>query len=677
MASRAELVVALKAVNEATKILQEVQGDIKGVGETAKGTTGPLGKMGGALGDLGKAAAVGFAAVSTAALGAGVGLFKLGQSFDDAFDTIAIGTGATGDVLEGLKDTFKDTFTSVPTDMGKAAQAIADLNTRTGATGEFLQGMSMRMLEMTRLTGGDLSRNIEGVTRLMGDWGINVEDSLPAMDKLFVAAQATGIGIDKLSQQMVQFGAPLRQMGFDFDTSAALLAKFEKEGVNAELVMGSMRVALGKMARDGIDAEQGLRETMAAIRDAGSASEANALALELFGARAGPDMAAAIREGRFAVDDLIAAMGDSGGAIQNTAAATADFGEKWTLFKNQALVALEPVATKVLELSTEVMSTLLTEGVPRMRQFVAFWQTDMQPRIEAFVSWLRPRLVEAAAFFTETIIPAIQDLAARAEVEFAKFREYYETDLKPAIDNIVTAAIWAVEQFKKHWPEIEKVVEPVMKAIALVIETAVKTIALSLGIIVDLLGGDFSGAWDKAKQIVIGVVTAMKDEMLLFKDTLKGLAPLVKEGALAIGGAIKDGIVEGLEAAGGLVADVHNALAALLEGAVNYVIDQVNDAVSFTIKNPLGPDVTVNPPDIPRVSLPRMAQGGVVVAGDNPSGIEAIVPLERAHEFGFGGGGHVTITINALDARSVEEWLTREGASLIRTALEREVRFAA
>jgi hypothetical protein len=34
------------------------------------------------------------------------------------------------------------------------------------------------------------------------------------MDKLFGAGQAFGIGLDSLAGKLVQFGAPLRQMGF-------------------------------------------------------------------------------------------------------------------------------------------------------------------------------------------------------------------------------------------------------------------------------------------------------------------------------------------------------------------------------------------------------------------------------------------------------------------------------
>ena len=279
----------------------------------------------------------------------------MGTDVDKAYDSIRVGTGATGDVLDGLKGDFKAVAGTVVDDMGTVGQVLADLNTRTGATGEDLQGLTKRVLDLSRITGTDAVSNVASLTRVFGDWSIATEDQGATLDALFRASQSTGIGVDQLGQSVVQFGAPLRQVGFSFEQSIGLLGKFEKEGVNSELVMGSLRIALGKMAKEsstvneqqqkvndsqaayakavkkygegsdearkanaalaesqaGLDSAmasanvpQKLQEQIAAIKAAGTAGEANTLALELFGARAGPDMAAAIREGRFDLGEL-------------------------------------------------------------------------------------------------------------------------------------------------------------------------------------------------------------------------------------------------------------------------------------------------------------------------------------------------------------------------------------
>ena len=91
-------------------------------------------------------AAVGGIAVATgkAVVEAGKYLTDLGSQFDKASDAIRIGTGATGEALDGLLDDFDEVYKSVPTTMEDASKAIADYNTRLGLTGPVLQDISSR-----------------------------------------------------------------------------------------------------------------------------------------------------------------------------------------------------------------------------------------------------------------------------------------------------------------------------------------------------------------------------------------------------------------------------------------------------------------------------------------------------------------------------------------------------
>src|SRR5690606_3076636 len=147
----------------------------------------------------------------------GTGLFKVGQTFDEAFDTIRVGTGATGDALDSLKDDFRAVVRDVPADFESASTAVADLNTRLGLTGAPLQDLAKQTLELTRITGGDRSWNVESVTRMFGDWGVEAGQMDESLDAVFRASQATGPSVDRLSQLMVKFGSPLRQLGFGFE----------------------------------------------------------------------------------------------------------------------------------------------------------------------------------------------------------------------------------------------------------------------------------------------------------------------------------------------------------------------------------------------------------------------------------------------------------------------------
>ena len=329
-------------IKEAEQKLKELSNRIETAGKKMKGFGEGLSK----------------ATAPLVALGALSAKFAL--DYDDAVDSILIGTGAVGEKLEGLEASFKKIAAKVPQDMAQSSKAIADLNTRLGLTGEGLETLSITMLDSSRMLGEDLGGMIAQSTKAMNDWGVSAKDSTGFMDMLFVASQETGISISSLSEQLYKFGSPLRQMGFDVETVTAMLGSFEKAGVNTELVMGSMRIALGKMAKAGIkDLPEALRTAIAAIKSAKTDGEAATIALQVFGAKAGPDMAAAIREGRLEVDELVKTLGKSEGAISRTAEATDGFAKQIGRMKNQVAISLEPLGTKIVKIAEDYMPSLL------------------------------------------------------------------------------------------------------------------------------------------------------------------------------------------------------------------------------------------------------------------------------------------------------------------------------
>jgi TP901 family phage tail tape measure protein len=332
--------------------LVNFQGDYKGLIGGAKGAGTKSGGM--AAASFAKKFAMGVAAAGAV----GAALYKVGESFDKAFDNIIVGTGATGDALEGLKGDFRAVFGSTAASMDDTSTAIADLNTRLGVTGKPLQDLSKQFLDLSRITKTDVSANIASASRAFGDWGIAVDDQSDALDKMFTVSQQTGIGLDSLANNVVQFGAPLRQFGFSFEESIAIFGKWEKEGVNAQLVMGGLKQGLGRFSKAGKDPERELGRVTEAIKSAGSAGEANQIAIEAFGVRAGPDMAAAVREGRFEIGDLVSALDGAGGSIAQASKDTESFSEKWKIFTNKVLLVLEPIAMRVFDFMGDAMDAM-------------------------------------------------------------------------------------------------------------------------------------------------------------------------------------------------------------------------------------------------------------------------------------------------------------------------------
>lgn len=311
---------------------------------------------------------------------------KAAYDLDDAFDKIRAGTGATGKALEGLKDDFRVVARDVPHDFDTVATVIADVNTRLGYAGKGLQDFSKAVIDASRLTGSNFSSTLNASARAMQSWNVAVDDSVGFMDKLFITSQSTGITLDRLAERVARDGATFRQLGFEVEQAMALLGNFEKQGVEVEKTSMALRMAVSNLSRAGVkDLGAGFREAVEAIKNAGSAAEANAIAIKVFGSRAGPEMAAAIREGRFAIEGLVKDLDNASGAIQQTVKDTDGFAENIVRMKNKIDLVFEPLGNRLLAIAEEAMDPWLE----RMDE-MAFSFTDAEIKAGLYAASLGP-----------------------------------------------------------------------------------------------------------------------------------------------------------------------------------------------------------------------------------------------------------------------------------------------
>lgn len=350
-------------------------------------------------------AAVGGIAVATgkAVVEAGKYLKDLGGQFDEAADAIRIGTGATGDALDGLLDDFDEVYKSVPTTMEDASKAIADYNTRLGLTGPQLQEISKQALQVSDMLGDDLGDVIEESSQAFQQWNIDADNMGGAMDYIFKVSQSTGMGFTDLMSNMQKFGPQLQEMGYSFETASALMGQLDKAGVNTEEVLSAMKKSVGALAKEGISASDGLAMYYEQIKNAGTAAEAASIASEIFGTKAGSTMAAAIRDGTLAVGDLTESLLENGETIAGAAEDTYDFAERLQIMKQGLEVALKPMANTVfdgLNKFMPVLQKLMEQIVPVISDAVE----AAAPFVEEFLM--------GAADALEDVLPLISQLAA-------------------------------------------------------------------------------------------------------------------------------------------------------------------------------------------------------------------------------------------------------------------------
>jgi hypothetical protein len=502
----AQLNFAIRAINEASKVLKEVGGDVDSLGHSASSSGGMLGSFGSTLASVGKIAG-GFIVAE--------GIMKL-----------------PGFLMGAAKGAAEDEAATMRLD-----RALQNYVESAELQGDALQSLNSDM-EMRIATGQRLAFSDDDIRDSMQKLIASTDDYAEAGRRQKVAMDlARGAGI------------PLAQ-------ASTLLGKVTEENVNV-------------FKRMGITMKEG-------------ATEADVLATitAKFGGQAetyAKSNAGLYEQSKLRMSELVETIGTHVLPIMNKIV---------TAMVDHVIPAAEQMAEKIGPVA-ELIGAYFNEIVfPVLRQLGAFFIEHILPRIQQFIT---------------AVLPLLRQFAAIVQEKFAEFRVYYEEEIAPALANIMSAFQAIVQWVTDNWPLIIGIIGPIIEQAVNIIRTAFVVLTSLLDAVIQLLQGDFTGAWRAVERAVEAI-------WLGIENTIK------------------------------------NSTNAII-GMMNVLISAWN-RLSFSVNIPfLGP-MQVDTPDLPLI--PRLAEGGIVRA--RPGGTlaligeggsdEAVIPLNRA------GGGLAPIVIH-------------------------------
>lgn len=604
-------------------------------------------------------------AIGKATIEAGKYLVDLGGEFDNVVDTIRIGTGATGDALDALTDDFNEVYKSVPTTMEDASQAIADYNTRLGLTGPELQNISKQAIQVSDMLGDDLGSVIEESSQAFQAWNIDAADMGDAMDYVFKASQSTGLGFTDLMSNVQQFGPQLQEMGYSFEEATALIGQLDKAGVNTSEVLSAMKKSVSALAADGLSASEGLEIYADKIKNAGSMAEATTIAAEIFGTKAGSTMAAAIRDGSLSVADLTAELEKSGETIGGAAEDTYDFAERLQIFKQQAQVALEPLANTMFDAINQLMpvvgeameglipiieevagsiipiiSELMPQLIPLFQEFVpvilqtakAVGQQLIPPLLE-MIQQVLPVVIELVS----SVLPLLSQVISAILPVLVQLI----TAILPPIMQIISAILPVViELLNTVLPILTMLINvlmPILNTVIGLIEPIVSLITTAITPLIAILGSLISQVLEilaPALQFIAQIFTSV------LGTAIQGIAPIVESITQIFQGLIDfitnvfsgnwsaawDGIVS-------IFSGIVSGIAAIFKAPINAIISGINTFLNGlnSIKIPdwvpgVG-GMGFNIPNIPMLATGGFTEG-ITIAGE--AGTEAVISFDRS-----------------------------------------------
>ena len=528
------------------------------------------------------------------------------STVEGAIAEVGRATGASGEDLDRFGGNLRTVLGQVPEDAQTVGRALGDLNTRLGATGEDLEKVTKRALEFARVNNEDVGKSTEVLGKLVNALGVETEDAEGIMDKLTFAAQKTGISATRLGENILDAGPAFEELGFGLDKSIALFAGFEAAGAKPEEVIGSLNLAINRMAKEAgklDDLEKGLvspaemfDEFLEAIKDAPDILEATTLASELFGSRVGAKVAEDIRAGRFEVDDFAEEIAGVEGVVRDTAAETETFAERMLILKNETLLVAESFG--------EVLLPFIERGVDKFRELVQRFQ-DLSPE-------QREQIVRFAAI-AAAVGPVVLIVGK----------------LIAAFGTIIKTAVLLGKGIMLLFTPMGLIVAAIAAAIA--------------------IGVLLWRNWDTVKERGLAAWNALKDGFVSAWETMKGAAKTA--GNFIIG--FLNGVIGAFESGINAVARGLNSLPFV--GATIKIPNWV----------PLFGGNSFSLPSVPTVNFPKipmLADGGIVQAATlaviGERGPEAVIPLDRLDAVA-GGGTVINVTVTSADPNAVVEAIRR------------------
>lgn len=593
------------------------------VAESAEKASGGFTVMKGALSDL----------VSKGITAAVDGMKKLAKAtydawkeYDNGADAIIAATGATGEQADELMDVYKEVSKNVAGDLGDIGVAVGAVNTRFGIAGDQLEQTTEQFLKFAEINGTDVKTAVDSVQTTMAAWGLEVKDTSALLDTLNKAGQDTGTSVDAIASALSVNAPALQEMGMSVSDAAFFLANLSKNGVEASDVMGGMKKALANAAKEGKPLDKAMTEVEESIRNAKDSTQAITIASELFGAKAGPAIATAVRDGRLSFAQLGTSLTDFSGNLDTTYNAMLDAPDRIGL-------ALQNLRVQ----AAEVFDTFLTEHGPQIESAI----TTISEKTMAFVGWISQNGPTVAAVVGSIVAAWIAYTTYTKAAAAAQWLLNAAMSANPI--GLVVAALAALvaaivilwnksEAFREFWIALWNKIKTVAKTTVDAVTKWFTTAWANIRMAWANVGVWFGERWQAIKdvfavvgewfqQIFTDAWEKIKAVFASWGEFFGGLWDTVKQKFVDFGTKIGDAI-------GDAVKSGINGAINLVERTLNKAINLINGAIDLINMIP-GVDVDyINP-----VQLPRLARGGVLKRGQvgllEGSGAEAVVPLEK------------------------------------------------
>lgn len=450
--------------------IKEVGDKVKGFGDSmTKNVTAPIAAVGGA-------AMAGWAQI------------------DEGLDIVTKKTGATGDAMAEFEGIVKNLGKTIPTSFSTAGEAVGEVNTRFGVTGQELEDLSALFIKFADINDTDVTSSVDSVQKVLSAYNLEAKDTESVLDALTKVSQNTGISIGTLESGLLNNATAFKEMGLSMEQSADFMGKIEMSGADVNSVMSGLSKALKNSAKDGKDMGTALAELQDEVLNGTDSMDGLTAAYELFG-KSGDKVFEAVRSGAIDFQSLGESALDAGGTVTNTFDGLQDPVDNFQIVLNQLCELGYEIANALMP----VIQTAIETVIPVIQSLTDWWNS-LNTGQQDFI--VKAALVVAAIGPVLSAIGSVISIVGTATSVIGGLSGLVGGPVVLAIGAAVTAGVllyknWDTikEKAQALWEKISGVFNDIKETITEKIETAKEKV----GAAIEAIKGFFNFEWSLPK----------------------------------------------------------------------------------------------------------------------------------------------------------------------------------
>jgi phage-related minor tail protein len=452
-------------------------------------------KMSSMAGFLKTSVVAGIAAV-TAAVGAmAVAGVKSAMELDDTMAKFRSSTGMTAEEAEKVKETIKDLYKTNEDSYQDIAKMAEALHNNMQMSADDIKKYAQNFLDFAKVT-GQTDEEVVGALDDIGDaWSLANEEILPIMDKLKFSQEQFGLSVQDSQAALKQMAPAFQGLGMNIDDAISYLNLFASTGVDSSTAITAFSYALKQ-----VKSPTELQKVISDIQNTSDATERAHKAVGLFGARAGIQMANALKPGTQSLAEIQKTMEGATGVVEK-ASKTYDASLK---------VQLTLLQKQLMGLFTDLGDKL----APLVAEFVNWLQTNM-PAIQATLTTVFDTVGSIISGFIQIISNITNAFKnwynsnSKSAQEFRTFFEGFKVWFSQIFNSLrqIVETVWQAIKiiWQRYGNDIVAITKPIFEILKTIIRTAMNLIRDIIKTITALIKGDWAGVWNGIKQIFVDV----------------------------------------------------------------------------------------------------------------------------------------------------------------------------